>query len=283
MSHVAVKARDLIFDVLGDFVQFGGGEVRLKALVTLGDQLGVSSANMRVLVARMREQGWLAVRREGRESIYSLTFKTLRTLDEGRQRIFRAEPAPWSGSWSMVIYTVPESDRPRASSSSRPLLAGVRSARAGDLGVAPPLLSRVADIGATLPNAKLELLEMQASDTAADRSIAERCWELEALNEEYAEFIRDLRLRLPTFRYNLHDPAEAFRASIELVHAYRQFPTRDPGLACRPSAARVARRARPRTIPRGPPAAGADRAELLRERRRRAAEPASNRASAVGP
>ena len=227
----SAKARDLIFDVLGDFVQFGGGEVRLKALVTLGAQLGVSSANMRVLVARMRDQGWLAVRREGRESIYSLTFKTLRTLDEGRQRIFRSEPAPWARSWSMVIYTVPESDRPTREQLRRDLSWLGFGSLAPATWVSPhPLLSRVADIAASLPNAKLELLEMQTTDTAADRSIAERCWDLGVLNEEYGEFIRDLRLKLPAFRSNLHDPADAFRARIELVHAYRHFPTRDPGL-----------------------------------------------------
>ena len=94
-----------------------------------------------------------------------------------------------------------------------------------------PLLSRVADIGAALPNARLEeLLEMQASDTAADRSIAERCWDLAALNDEYTDFIREARLQLPAFRSHLHDPADAFRARIEPVHAYRHFPTRDPGL-----------------------------------------------------
>lgn len=225
------KARDLIFDVLGDFVQFGGGEVRLKALVAIGEQLGVSSANMRVLVARMREQGWLDVRREGRESIYALTNKTLRTLDEGRQRIFRDDPEPWSGSWSMVIYTVPESDRPTREQLRRDLSWLGFGPLAPATWVSPhQLLARVADIGATLPNAKLELLSMQTSGTPADRSIAARCWDLETLNQEYAEFIRDLRLKLPAFRSDRHAPADAFTARVELVHAYRHFPTRDPGL-----------------------------------------------------
>jgi phenylacetic acid degradation operon negative regulatory protein len=225
------KARDVIFDVLGDFHQFGGGEIRLKALVGLGERLGVSPANMRVLVARMREQGWLDVRREGRESIYSLTNKTLRTLDEGRQRIFRGEPSKWSGTWSMVIYTVPESDRPTREQLRRDLTWLGFGSLAPATWVSPHLLlDSVADIGATLPNARLELLSMQTKDTAADRSIAARCWDLETLNDEYADFIRELRLKLPAFRYNLHDASDAFAARIELVHAYRRFPRRDPGL-----------------------------------------------------
>ena len=104
MSRVATsqpKARDLIFDVLGDFVQFGGGEIRLKALVASVNNSGCPRRICAICVARMREQGWLDVRREGRESIYSLTYKTLRTLDEGRQRIFRDDPhnGPGHGRW----------------------------------------------------------------------------------------------------------------------------------------------------------------------------------------
>lgn len=231
MTQQQPKARALIFDVLGDFVKFGNGEIRLKALVALGEQLGISATNMRVLVARMREQGWLEVRREGRESIYTLTKKTLRTLDEGRRRIFRDEPPTWSGAWTMVIYTVPESDRPTREQLRRELTWLGFGSLAPATWVSPHnLMDEVADVAATLPNAKLDVLEMRSTDVATDRSIAERCWDLESLNEAYAGFLRDLRLKLPDYRAGLLDPAEAFTARIELVHSYRYFPSHDPGL-----------------------------------------------------
>lgn len=224
------RARALIFDLLGDDVRVGGGEIRLKALVTLGEQLGISSATMRVTVARMREEGWLDVRREGRESIYSLTRKTLRLLDEGRQRIFRGDPPPWSGEWSMVIYTVPESDRPTREQLRRDLAWLGFGPLAAATWVSPhPLLDQVADVAAALPNARLELVTMRAADIASDRSIAARCWDLDGLNAEYATFIRNLRLAWPAYRLPMAG-SEAFAARIKLINDYRHFPYRDPGL-----------------------------------------------------
>ena len=61
---VQPKARSLIFTVLGDLRRIGAHEIRLKALVELGELLGVSALNMRVLLPRMRDEGWFDVRRE---------------------------------------------------------------------------------------------------------------------------------------------------------------------------------------------------------------------------
>lgn len=224
-------ARAYIFDLLGDFARVGGEEIKLKALVALGEDLGISPATMRVTAARMREEGWLAVRREGREAFYSMTRKTLHLLDEGRQRIFRPAPEAWSGEWSMVIYTVPESDRATREKLRRDLAWLGFGPLAPATWVSPhPVLEKVADVGAALPNARLELVTMRATDVAADRSIAARCWELTKLNAEYETFIRDLRLQLPRYRAGMLDGVESLVARIGLVHAYRHFPYRDPSL-----------------------------------------------------
>ena len=224
------KARALIFDLLGDYVRIGGSEIRLKALVALGEQLDIAPPTMRVMAARMREEQWLAARRDGREAIYSLTPKTLHLLADGQKRIFRDQPPPWTGEWSMVIYTVPESDRPTREQLRRDLAWLGFGPLAPATWVSPhPLLSHVADIGATLPNARLDLVTMRAHDVAADRAIADRCWDLATLNREYSTFIRDLRLNLPRYRNTLTG-SEALRARINLVHTYRHFPYHDPGL-----------------------------------------------------
>jgi phenylacetic acid degradation operon negative regulatory protein len=224
-------ARSLIFDILGDWVRVGIVEFRLKALVGLGEQMGVAAPNMRVLIPRMRDEGWFDVRREGRESIYTLTRLTLRTIEEGRQRIFRAEPTSWDGSWSLVIYSVPETDRPTREQLRRDLSWLGFGCLVPATWISPfPLLKRVAELGAALPNAKLDLLTMRSSGIPADRSMAERCWELQPLNEKYAEFIRDVRLKIMSGDRNLDDPQAAFVMRIKLVHSYRRFPYRDPGL-----------------------------------------------------
>ncbi len=225
------RARSLIFDILGDCVRVGAHEVRLKVLVRLGELVGIAAENMRVLVARMRDEGWFDVRRDGRESIYALTPQTRRTIEEGRQRIFRTEPSTWDGSWSLVIYSVPETDRPTRELLRRDLSWLGFGPLAPATWVSPfRLLDRVAELGAALPSAKLDLLTMRSNGLAADRSIATRCWDLDSLNDEYATFIRDLRLQMVAWRRNRADADEAFARRIGLVHQYRQFPYRDPGL-----------------------------------------------------
>ena len=226
-----VKPRALVFDLLGDYVRYHGGDIRLKTLVALGEELGVAGPTMRVMVARIRDEGWLTVRREGRESIYGLTAKCLRTLDEGRRRIFRAEPVPWAGTWSMVIYTVPESDRPTREQLRKDLSWLGFGPLAPATWVSPhPRLDDVANIGASLPNARLELVNMTAPDLASDRSIAARCWELDSLNEDYRHFIQDLRKELPEYRLGPLEGAQAMAMRIKVIQAYRHFPFRDPDL-----------------------------------------------------
>ena len=224
-------ARSLIFDILGDFVRIGGQEIRLKMLVSLGELMGVAAPNMRVLVPRMRDEGWFDVRREGRESIYTLTPRTRAVIEEGRQRIFHSETTAWNGSWSLVIYTVPETDRPTREQLRRDLSWIGFGSLAPAAWVSPhPLLDRVAQLGSALPNAKLDLLTMRSSGLAADRSIATRSWDLESLNEQYSKFIHDVHLDMMDADWDRTDPAAAFARRIGLVHTYRRFPYRDPGL-----------------------------------------------------
>ncbi len=224
-------ARSLIFDILGDFVRIGGHEIRLKMLVSLGELMGVAAPNMRVLIPRMRDEGWFDVRRDGRESIYTLTPRTRTIIEEGRQRIFHSETAAWDGSWSLVIYTVPETDRPTREQLRRDLSWMGFGSLAPATWVSPhPLLDRVAQLGATLPNAKLDLLTMQSSGLAADRSIVTRSWDIESLNDQYSKFIHDVHVDNMDASWDRSDPAAAFVRRISLVHVYRRFPYRDPGL-----------------------------------------------------
>ncbi len=106
-----MKPRSLVFDLFGDYLRYRGGEVRLRGLVGLMNCFDIPEPTVRVVVGRLRRDGWLASRRDGRETIYSLTETSWQLLDEGRGRIFSRATGPWSGDWHMVIYSVPEADR----------------------------------------------------------------------------------------------------------------------------------------------------------------------------
>ena len=53
---------------------------------------------MRVVAARLRKEGWLDSRRDGRETVYVLTDTAWRLLDEGRDGSSPAPPGRGTGS-----------------------------------------------------------------------------------------------------------------------------------------------------------------------------------------
>ncbi|MGW1786577.1 PaaX family transcriptional regulator [Streptomyces sp. NPDC002143] len=225
------KPTSLAMDLLGDFDRTGGREIRLKALVALGEALDISGPVMRVTLARLRERGWFDVRREGRESIYRFTPTALQALDEGRRKIFRDPATPWNGEWSMVIYTVPENDRQTRDDLRKKLAwLGFGSLAAATWVCPHPRLDAVANAAALLPTARLTLLTTRTTGLPADRAMAAQCWELDEIAADYAEFVRRLRTGHADYRARALDAAAALAERVRLVNAYRHVVQRDPQL-----------------------------------------------------
>jgi phenylacetic acid degradation operon negative regulatory protein len=221
----------LVADLLGDFNRVGGSEMRLKSLVTLGEELGVSGPTMRVTLARLRERGWFEVRREGRESVYRLTPRCVRALRDGGQRIFHSRPGPWAREWSMVIYTVAESDRQTRDELRKQLAWLGFGPLAPATWICPhPRLDDIANAAATLSAARLTLLMTRTSGPAADRALADRCWELDSLGADYEAFNQAVRARMPDYKHTALDGKTALVERIRLVNDYRRFAHRDPEL-----------------------------------------------------
>ena len=216
-------------DLLGDFHRAGGREMRLKALVGLGELLGIPGPTMRVTLARFRERGWFDVSKEGRESIYSFSPSAHTALQDGGRRIHRPAGAAWSGDWSTVIYTVPESDRQTREELRKRLVWLGFGPLAPATWIRPkPHLDDVAHAAASLPSAKLTMLTSRTSGLAADRELAARCWDLDTLATDYELFVRQLRLDLPRYEQVADAPESAFVERVRLVHRYRALSRHDP-------------------------------------------------------
>src|SRR5580700_9330902 len=103
-----VKPRDILWDLFGDHLRYvGDGVVPMRALTRLLDVFGVGESTSRVVLSRMRREGWFTTRRDGRQTSYALTGRSIRMLDEGRARIFDRGRDDWDGVWRMVIYGCP--------------------------------------------------------------------------------------------------------------------------------------------------------------------------------
>jgi phenylacetic acid degradation operon negative regulatory protein len=221
----------LVFDLFGDYLRYRGGEVRLRGLVALMGCFGVPEATVRVVVTRLRREGWLVSHRAGRETVYALTDAAWHLLDEGRARIFGRSFGPWDGQWHMVVYAVPETER---------ALREVLRKRLAWLGFGPlssavwlsphDRLNAVCEAFATQPAVRLDTFRSRSSGAAADRDIAARAWDLAGLDRDYRALLARYRPRLAGYRGGELTGAAALVERVQLIHDYRQFPFRDPDL-----------------------------------------------------
>jgi phenylacetic acid degradation operon negative regulatory protein len=226
-----MKARSLVFDLFGDYLRYHGGEVRLRTLITLMEGFDVPEPTVRVVVARLRKEGWLEARREGRETVYTLTDAAWRLLDEGHARIFARATGPWDGNWHMIIYSVPETDRAlREQLRKRLTWLGFGPLASGVWFCPHDRVDEVRAGFADQPAVRIDAFSARSEGLTADRDMAGRAWDLAALDQEYAEFLQRYEPRLIGYRAGELGGQRALVERVRLIHDYRLFPFRDPDL-----------------------------------------------------
>src|SRR5438034_3764722 len=227
-----VKPRAIVWDLFGDHLRYvGDGVVPMRVLNQLLDVFGVGESTTRVVLSRMRREGWFTTSREGRQTSYALTGRSVRMLDEGRARIFDRGRDAWDGIWRTVIYAVPEESRGERDRVRRTLAWHGFGPLAAATWISPhPRLETVRDALAGLSATRMDLLESRALSRAADREMAFRCWDLDGLGRDYVELISGYE-HLPAAAELAALPGlEALRRQVELVSSYRALPFRDPDL-----------------------------------------------------
>ncbi|WP_158852687.1 PaaX family transcriptional regulator [Saccharothrix deserti] len=226
-----MKARSLVFDLFGDYLRYRGGQVRLRGLVALMGCFDVPEATVRVVVPRLRKEGWLSSHRDGRETVYALTDAAWELLDEGRDRIFNRARGPWDGHWNMVIYSVPETERALREQLRKKLAWFGFGPLSSAVWLSPhdrggQVLAAFADE----PAVRLDIFRSRSAGLDADRDIASRAWGLAELDRAYVDLLQVYRPRLPVYRAGELQGAAALVERMKLVHDYRLFPFRDPDL-----------------------------------------------------
>lgn len=226
-----MKARSLVFDLFGDYLRYRGGEVRLRGLVSLMGCFGVAEPTVRVVVTRLRKEGWLLSRRDGRETVYSLSDAAWTLFDEGRERIFQRATGPWDGQWHMILYTVPETERAVREQLRKKLSWLGFGPLSSSVWVSPhDRVRQVREAFAGEASVRLDVFRSRSEGPEADRDIAARAWDLGELDGAYAELLATYRPRLADYRNMSLHGADALSERMRMVHDYRRFPFRDPDL-----------------------------------------------------
>ncbi|WP_185063767.1 PaaX family transcriptional regulator C-terminal domain-containing protein [Pseudonocardia eucalypti] len=226
-----MKARSLVFDLFGDYLCTGGGEVRLRGLIALMGCFGVPEATVRVVVTRLRKEGWLASRRDGRETTYLLTDAAGHMLEEGQERVFRRSEQAWDGRWHLVIYSVPETERAVREQLRKKLSWLGYGPLSPSVWLSPH--DRVDEVKlavAQWSSVRMDLFSAASEGPQVDRAMAARSWDLDELNRDYAELVAEFEPRLEHYSSGDLAGQDALVERTRLVGRYRESLYRDPEL-----------------------------------------------------
>ena len=147
-----------------------------------------------------------------------------RLLTEGTERIyaFAGSQREWDRSWLLVLARVPENDRAaRHVLRTRLSWAGLGSPAPGVwITTHTERKDEVEHVllEAGISGAQVFVAEHRAGELA---SLVAQAWDLPAIEQSYEEFLSD---------FASQSAREPLTRLIELVHAWRRFPSIDPGL-----------------------------------------------------
>jgi phenylacetic acid degradation operon negative regulatory protein len=220
-----VHARSALFDLYGDHLRARGARAPVAALVRLLAPLGVHPPAVRTAVSRMVRQGWLEPARIDGVPGYALSVRARRRLDDAAVRIYRTGNGGWDQHWHLgILREVPTARR-------REQLAS----QLAFLGWAP--LSDGAWVGLRNDAEVDQILDMEG--IAADRfrapvdegagEFARRVWKLDELGASYDGWLIEAKALVDGAGTD-EDDEQAFAVRSTLVHEWRKFLFRDPGL-----------------------------------------------------
>jgi phenylacetic acid degradation operon negative regulatory protein len=220
-----MDARSALFDLYGDHLRSRGSRAPVAALVRLLAPLGITAPAVRTAVSRMARQGWLEGLRLPEGAGYELTPRAVRRLDDAAERIYRHGDPAWDGRWHVVVV---ERLKERARRER------VRAAL-GYLGYAPidettwvsPRPSR--ELEALLETERVRAERFFASYDGDARGLVARAWDLDGLSHAYLRWLAVTADLVAQVGPGTPDEV-VFATRSRLVHEWRKFLFRDPGL-----------------------------------------------------
>lgn len=223
-----IRAGSLLITIFGDSIAPRGGEIALASLIELCSPFGFSERLVRTSIGRLAKDDWLEAARAGRKSFYRLTARGRHEFDVATRRIYSVSTTEWTGCWTLLLM-------PQLSAAERNSLSGAfrwrgfGQAMPGVLAYPGDRMKEVQDELAPLPSrARVICLRGTSDSPEADRSLAQRAWDLGELEQRYNRFVALFRPIVRNLQQEAIAPAASFVIRTLLIHEYRRIHLRDP-------------------------------------------------------
>jgi phenylacetic acid degradation operon negative regulatory protein len=220
-----VDARSALFDLYGDHLRSRGSQAPVAALVRLLASLGIAAPAVRTAISRMVRQGWLEPVRVPAGAGYALTTRAIRRLDEAAERIYSRGRPDWDGGWHLVVV-----GRMRERARRERVQASLRYLGYAQLDETTWLSPRPSPELQGLREAeRIRLEPFEARYDGDPRGLLARAWDLDGLAQTYLGWLAEARELVAPVGADAPDEV-VFAARSKLVHEWRKFLFRDPGL-----------------------------------------------------
>lgn len=239
-----VQASSLITTVFGDAVLPRGGRIWLGSLIRLLEPLDLNERLVRTSVFRLVKDAWLSAETVGRRSDYTLTPSGRRRFEEASSHIYSSQSPLWDRRWRLILL-VGDIEPKLREQLRRTLFWQGFGLIGGSCFIHPGahLTDTLDTLRAEgLADALPSLMPMVAADfdstlAASDADLVGRAWDLDALAQDYADFVTQYQPILqqvrsaPPVETEAEDEDEsAFLLRLLLIHDYRRLLLRDPEL-----------------------------------------------------
>jgi len=219
----------LVLTIVGLYLRRVGGWMPTAGLVRLADEVGSPGPLTRTAIARLKKRGILAGTRRDGVAGYAVRAEAVRMLERGDRRIFAPRNMAADAPWCLISFSLPEDQRQVRHQLRRRLSWIGCGTVAPALWICPDFLSEeveeiLRDLG--IRNAATVFrTELPRTGGPIDEAIAQ-WWDLPAIDALHRDFIKTMDGLLPASPSS----ADAFRAYVTGIDAWRVIPYLDPGL-----------------------------------------------------
>lgn len=197
----------------------------------LAGGIGMSRSATATAMSRLASRGLLEQSTAGRRSFYRFTTEAHLGLRSGFQRFasFSSAHDEWDGYWTVIAFTVPETDRPAREGFKARLKWHGFAPLYGALWASPR--ANIAELERICKSYGIDdYMVFSAEEATRAGTNPVQAWSLDAPRKRYEDFIDKYSPDLTAARKGSLEPAKAFAKRIELVDTWRTFPWEDPDL-----------------------------------------------------
>ena len=241
-AQAGPNPQHLLATILGEYFDSSDADLPSAAVVAVLREFDISEASARAALSRLTKRGLVAARRPGRPAVYHLTPQA---IAKHRSRMhhfltFGARPPRWTGDWTVVTFSLPESRQAKQSRQAqrhdvRKTLGSLGFVRLYDsVWIKPgrdlPGTTRaMREVLGSTGNERWSVMCARFADEAGPHGPT-AAYDLEGLAAAYSAFVDRHSPLLASVRDRRVGAAEALIARTSVMDSWRTFADTDPDL-----------------------------------------------------